>query len=174
MAFLWDTWFQSKPDDLFYIPQDKLKLLGELVGKAMSTLPPSFCGPIRDPFQKRNSQYKVYEWMGLLHWYIIPIGIEIGINSIVLQNFAYFSEAVEFAMTLKARSQDDLNSLNTLIIKFLETYEQLYMGSNPNNISRARLCIFQLIHVPRHIAWNGSIRVGSQATVERTIGEMGS
>ncbi|KAF8232911.1 hypothetical protein L208DRAFT_1135375, partial [Tricholoma matsutake] len=34
------------------------------------------------------------------------------------------------------------------------------------------LCIFQLIHVPQHIAWNGSIRLGSQATCERTIEEM--
>ncbi|KAF8218479.1 hypothetical protein L208DRAFT_1427213 [Tricholoma matsutake] len=101
MAFIWDLWVQSKPADPFYIPQSQLKLLGELVAKAMSTLPPSFCGPIRDPFLKRNSQYKVYKWMGLLHWYIIPIGIEIGINSIVLQNFSYFVEAVEFAMTLK-------------------------------------------------------------------------
>jgi len=61
MAFIWDLWVQSKPTDPFYIPQCQLKLLGELVAKAMSTLPPSFCGPIRDPFLKQNSQYKVYE-----------------------------------------------------------------------------------------------------------------
>jgi hypothetical protein len=35
------------------------------------------------------------------------------------------------------------------------------------------LCIWQLIHVPTHIYWNGSIRFGSQATVERAIGEIG-
>ena len=173
MAFIWDLWVQSKPTDPFYIPQSQLKLLGELVAKAMSTLPPSFCGPIRDPFLKRNSQYKIYEWMGLLHWYIIPIGIEIGINSIVLQNFSYFVEVVEFAITLKPRSQSDLDYLHNVIIRFLTDYERIYVGMDPRNISRARLCIFQLIHVPRHIAWTGSIRLGSQATVERSIGEVG-
>jgi hypothetical protein len=35
-----------------------------------------------------------------------------------------------------------------------------------------RLCVFQLIHIPRHIEWNGSVRNGSQATVERKIGEI--
>jgi len=29
-----------------------------------------------------------------------------------------------------------------------------------------------LIHIQQHILWNGNIQVGSQATVERSIGEM--
>lgn len=40
----------------------------------------------------------------------------------------------------------------------------------PTKILRCRLCIFQLVHVPIHISWYGSIRNGSQATVEREIG----
>jgi len=173
MAFIWDLWMQSNPQDAFYISQDKMKMLGNLVSEAMTTLPPSFCGPIRDPFLKRNSQYKVYEWMGLLHWYIVPIGIELGLPSVVLQNFSFFVEAVEFAMTLKARTEEELQNLYAVIARFLEGFEKIYVGDNPQNISRARLCIFQLIHIPQHIAWNGSIRIGSQATVERSIGEMG-
>ena len=138
----------------------------------MSTLPPSFCGPVQDPFLKRSSQYKVYEWMALLHWYIIPIGIELRFSSTVLQNFSFFAEAIEFAMTLKPRSEAELGGLYTLIARFLQGFQNLYIGNNPQNISRAQLCIFQLIHIPQHIAWNGSIHLGSQATVERSIGEM--
>jgi hypothetical protein len=48
-----------------------------------------------------------------------------------------------------------------------------YFGNDPEKISCARLCVFQLIHVACHIEWNGSIRVGSQSTVERAIGSMG-
>lgn len=173
MTFMWDLWTKSKPTDIFYISPEHMKLFGELVQQAMSTLPPSFCGPIRDPFLKRNSQYKIYEWMALVHWYLIPIGIEIGFNSIVLENFALFVAAVEFAMTPKARTEEELEKLHQTIVQFLQGFEEIYIGKNPANISRARLCIFQLIHVPQHIAWNGSIRAGSQATVERTIGEMG-
>ena len=33
--------------------------------------------------------------------------------------------------------------------------------------------MFQLIHVLMHIELNGSIQIGSQATIERTIGEIG-
>ena len=62
---------------------------------------------------------------------------------------------------------DDM--FNMIILEF----ETIYVGDNPENISRYRLCIFQLIHMPMHIAWFGSIRLGSQATVERAIGEMG-
>ena len=173
MAFLWDLWIASQKTDLFYMDKEKLKAFGELISQGMSMLPSSFCGPIHDPFLKRNSQYKIYEWMALLHWYIIPMGVELGLNSVVLENFSLFVEIIEFAMTLKARSQEELQNLYHLIVKFLQQFERIYVGNDPSNISRARLCIFQLIHIPRHIAWNGSIRIGSQATVERCIGEMG-
>jgi hypothetical protein len=139
----------------------------------MKTLPPAFCGPVRDPFLKRNSQYKVYEWMALLHWYILPIGMELGFDPGVLQNFSHFVSAIEFAMAIQTRSEDEIAHLHSTIRKFLTGFEALYVAGNPENILRSRLCIFQLIHIPMHIKWNGSIRVGSQATVERTIGEMG-
>jgi hypothetical protein len=74
----------------------------------MSTLPPAFYGPVRDPYLKHQSQYKIYEWMALVHWYIIPIGLEL--DSTVLQNYSHFVEAIEFAMTVKARNGDDLRN----------------------------------------------------------------
>lgn len=165
-------WTGSKPGDVFYIPQEKLEKFGILVSQAMFTLPASFCGPVHDIFLKRHSQYKIYEWMALLHWYVIPIGTELGFDSKVLQNFACFAQAIEFAMTLKPRSTEELLGLQQLLVEFLQGFKKLYVGSNPENISRCRLCIFQLIHVPQHILWNENIRVGSQATVERSIGEM--
>jgi hypothetical protein len=68
----------------------------------MKTLPPAFCGPVRDPFLKRQSQYKVYEWMALLHWYVLPIGMELGFDARVLENFSHFASAIEFSMTVKS------------------------------------------------------------------------
>jgi Transposase family tnp2 len=174
MAYIWDVWTVfSSETEMIHLPANKAREFGSLVAKAMVSLPPSFCGPIRDPYLKRQSQYKVYEWMALLHWYIIPIGIELGFNSLVLQNFSHFAEAVEFAMTISERTEKELEGLRSLIIKFLTDFEKLYVNGDPEKISRMRLCIFQLIHVPIHIKWNGSIRLGSQATVERSIGEMG-
>lgn len=52
-------------------------------------------------------------------------------------------------------------------------FEKIYVNGDPEKVSRCRLCVFQLIHIPAHIKWNGSVRAGSQATVERAIGEMG-
>jgi hypothetical protein len=174
MAFIWDTWtVLSKPGELVHLSSEKAQKLGRLIPLAMATLPPTFCGPIRDPYLKRQSQYKVYEWMALLHWYIIPIGTEIGMDSAILQNFSRFVAAVEFAMTTQPRTDTELQDLHNIIATFLTDYERLYIGNDPEKILRARLCIFQLIHIPHHIQWNGSIRVGSQATVERSIGEMG-
>ena len=173
-AFIWDIWVQfSKADEIFHLNEEQRREFGACISDSMNTLPPIFCGPVRDPYLSRNSQYKIYEWMALVHWYIIPIGLELGFNSIVLSNFTDFVNVIEFAMTVKDRTEQDLKDIKTLIIKFLKQFEDLYVHGVPENISRNRLCIFQLIHIPLHIKWNGSVRVGSQATVERGIGEMG-
>lgn len=173
MTFFWDLWTtNSKPDEIFHIKPDTAATLGQLIANATTTLPPSFCGPIRDPHLKRNSQYKIYEWMALLHWYLIPLGIELQFDKVVLDNFAHFVEGVESAMTIAARSEDEINKIFSLFADFIDGFEKIYVGDDPKKISRCRLCIFQLIHVPQHIYWNGSIHVGSQATCERAIGEV--
>jgi hypothetical protein len=78
MAFIWDLWtIHTKESDPVHISSGKIQAFGQHVANAMSTLSPSFCGPVRDPHLKRQSQYKIYEWMALLHWYIIPLGIEL-------------------------------------------------------------------------------------------------
>ena len=76
-------------------------------------------------------------------------------------------------MTIKPRTAAEISHLQSQIIDFLTDFEAIYIANDPEKILRFRLCIFQLIHVPTHIAWYGSIRLGSQATVERTIGHFG-
>lgn len=174
MAFQWDLWMTlSTPLEPIHIDANKACQFGQLVSEAMSTLPASFCGLVRDPFLKRQSQYKIYEWMALLHWYIIPIGIELGFSPVLLANFSDFVEAIEMAMTIAPRSTKAILELHQLLQKFLKGFERIYVAGDPEKVSRCRLCIFQLIHVPQHIEWYGSIRIGSQATVERAIGEVG-
>ena len=176
MAFIWDLWTVqnlSISGEIFRLAPAIVATLGRLVEAAMNTLPPVFCGPVRNPHLKRQSQYKIYEWMALLHWYLVPMAIELGFHPKVIENFADFVWCVEFAMTPIPRTEEDLWTLRKRIVKFLIGFEHIYVGNDPTNNHRARLCVFQLIHVPIHIEWNGSIRTGSQATVERTIGEMG-
>ena len=174
MAFQWDLWTTlSLPSEPIHIGANKARQFDQLVSEAMPTLPASFCGVVRDPFLKRQSQYKIFEWMALLHWYIIPVGIELGFNHLLLANFSEFVEAVEMVMTISPRSKQELVELHQTLQRFLEGFEQIYVAGDPEKVSRCRLCIFQLIHMPQHIEWNGSIRVGSQATVERAIGEVG-
>jgi hypothetical protein len=172
--WFWDMWTSdSDSTESIHMSPSLAAALGERVSRAYKTLPPTFCGPIRDPHLKRQSQYKMFEWMALVFWYIVPIGLEVGMNQQVLKNFAEFSEIIEFGMTIKGRSNKDLALLYEKVYHFLMDFEDLYIGRNPERIYRARLCIFQLIHIPIHIRWNGSMRMGSQATVERAIGEMG-
>jgi hypothetical protein len=135
MAFIWDTWtVLSKPGEIIHLSSTKAQNLGRLIPPAMSTLPPAFCGPIRDPYLKCQSQYKVYEWMALLHWYIIPIGSEIGMDPTVLWNFSRFTAAIEFAMTIQPRDDAELQELHKIITNFLVEYERLYIGKDPNKI----------------------------------------
>jgi hypothetical protein len=176
MPHFWDTWTKPSdqvPEEVVHMSQDIASKLGEEAENAIATLPSSFCGPIRDPYKKRQSQYKIYEWMALLHWYIVPISWELGFNSEVVKNFALFSNVVEYTMTAVTRTREDLTKLYEKIILFLQGFQKLYVGNDPSKISRCRLCVFQLIHIPHHIAYNGSIRFGSQATCERAIGDIG-
>lgn len=174
MPHFWDLWiFQSVEGEKIHMKKDMASKLGEMVAKAMATLPPSFCGLVRDPFLKWQSQYKIYEWMALLHWYIVPIAWELGFNSEVVKNFALFSNVIEYTMTMVPRTEQDLAMLYQKIALFLRGFESLYVGNDASKISRCRLCVFQLIHIPYHISYNGSIRFGSQATCERAIGDIG-
>ena len=174
MPHFWDIWVtHSNPPEIVHMSQEMASMLGAEAESAIATLPSAFSGPIRDPYKKRQSQYKIYEWMALLHWYIVPIAWELGFNLEVVENFALFSNIVEYAMTATSRTKDGLAKLYGKIVDFLKGFEHLYVGNEPSNISRCRLCIFQLIHVPHHISYNGSVRFGSQATCERAIGDIG-
>jgi hypothetical protein len=174
MPHFWDMWTtHTSQSEAVHMSQDIASKLGEEVESAMATLPSSFCGPIRDPYKKRQSQYKIFEWMALLHWYIVPIAWELGFNPVVVKNFALFSNVVEYAMTTVPRTPEDLVKLYQKTVFFLKGFESLYVGNDSSKIPRCRLCIFQLIHVAHHIAHNGSIRFGSQATCERAIGDIG-
>ncbi|KAJ3511768.1 hypothetical protein NMY22_g15548 [Coprinellus aureogranulatus] len=162
LPFMWDTWVvNSAIGDPIHIPSHKIERFGALVVEAMRTLPPAFSGPVRNPHLKRQSQYKAYEWMALLHWYILPIGLELEFPPALLHNFSYLVEVIETAMTIQPHSISSLERLETLIADFLEQYETLYVGNDPEKIQRCRLCIFQLIHLPIHIMWYGSIRLTS-------------
>ena len=174
MPHLWDIWVSySSESEIVHMPKNIASALGEAAESAIATLPPSFSGPIRDPSKKRQSSYKIYEWMALLHWYIVPIAWELGFNKEVVKNFAIFSNVVEYAMTAIPRTQKDLIKLYTKIVDFLQGFEHLYVGNDISKIPRCRLCLFQLIFVPFHISYHGSIRFGSQATCERAIGDIG-
>ena len=104
--------------------------------------------------------------MALLYWYIIPIAWELHFDREALKNFVQFVNIIEVAMSHTPKSDEDIAALYNLVKSFLEEFERLYVHNDPVKVSRCRLCIWQLIHVPMHIAWNGSIRFGSQATVE--------
>ncbi|KAF8986781.1 hypothetical protein BDQ17DRAFT_1186094, partial [Cyathus striatus] len=136
MTFIWDLWVSfSSPSEMVHLPESKARKFGEYVLNANKTLPPAFCGAIRDPYLKRQSQYKIYEWMALLHWYTIPIAIELNFNPSVLENFAKFAYIVEYTMSIQPRTDADLNWLHEIIEEFLIDFQRLYIGDDPTKIN---------------------------------------
>lgn len=175
IPFFWDIWVTiSVSSEPVHIPGEIAAKIGDLITLAMRTLPSAFSGPIRNVYTKRQSQFKAFEWMGIAYWYIVPMFLELGVNLELTENYAKFLWIIEYALAIQGRSESDLKILENTLIDFLQEYEKLYIGADPKKVSRARLCIFQLIHIPTHIKWNGSLRTSSQATVERMIGELGS
>ena len=64
MVHIWDLWVtHSSDDEEIHMDAEIASELGEEIEKAVATLPPSFSGPIRNPYKKRHSQYKVYEML---------------------------------------------------------------------------------------------------------------
>jgi hypothetical protein len=121
MVHIWDLWVtHSEPDEQIHMDKKMASSLGEEIEKAVKTLPSSFSSPIRNPYKKHNSQYKIYEWMALLHWYIIPIAWELGFNDKVLRNFVQFVDIIETAMSHTQKSDDELASLYNLVRSFLD------------------------------------------------------
>ena len=132
----------STEDEQIHMSADIASQIGEEIESAMKTLPSSFCSPIRDPYKKRHSQYKAYEWMALLHWYIIPIAWEFGFDEEVLQNFRKFVDIIEVAMSHSPKSDQDIADLYKWIAHFLLEFERLYVHDDPEKVSRFRLCIW--------------------------------
>ena len=117
-SFQWDTWTQSSPSDSIHLHADIACEFGKAVSEAISTLPAAFCGPVRDPFLKHQSQYEIYEWMALVHWYILSIGIELGFPSAVLKSFSLFVKIVNASMTIRSWSEPELQQLLIVIEAF--------------------------------------------------------
>ncbi len=106
---------------------------------------------MRNPATKRQSQYKIYEWIALAHWYIVPMAIKFGFDSRITENFFKFVSILEFSMTIKPRSHTEIAKLFSDISDFLTNFKTIYVHDDPEKVSKMRLCIFQLIHVPNHI-----------------------
>jgi hypothetical protein len=79
---------------------------------------------------------------------------ELGFDMEVLRNFAQFVDVIEVAMSHTPKSTEDLAALYRQIKSFFIEFERLYVENDPTKVSRCRLCIWQLIHIPHHIAWN--------------------
>jgi hypothetical protein len=75
--WFWDMWtVDSDSTECIHMSSSLASALGERVSRAYKTLPPTFCGPIRDPHLKRQSQYKMFEWMALVFWYMKSLNLE--------------------------------------------------------------------------------------------------
>ncbi|KAJ8519136.1 hypothetical protein ONZ45_g3888 [Pleurotus djamor] len=165
-AWLWDLMLDSG-----HLTREQGAEFGRLLAYSNTTLPPSFSGPVRNLYTKRNSQYKIYEWMNVVHMYTVPILQAVGADSRIIDNYALFVEIAEEVTHLRGHTEADLEALEGKIAMFLRSYEHIYINS-PADIVRCRLCIAYLIHIPRQIRWHGSFRIGSQATCELTIGHL--
>ncbi|KAL0947795.1 hypothetical protein HGRIS_013869 [Hohenbuehelia grisea] len=133
-----------------HLPRDKAEKFGYMLETAKATLPATFCGPICNIHTKLNTSYKLFEWMAVVHWYTIPFLISLGVNNEVVSNYAMFVRITEFSMEVVPRTESELRELEALIIDFLTGFERLYI-TDPSQICRARITLFQLIHIPNCI-----------------------
>ncbi|KAF9037969.1 hypothetical protein BJ165DRAFT_1407912 [Panaeolus papilionaceus] len=145
---------------------------GQLVADATKYFPSSFHRPPQNPAEKISSGYKATEY------YLYLFGLGPALFRIVLPtqyylNFCRLVEAVHIILQCTI-STDDLLRAHSLLVQFVEEYENLYYQRRPDRLHMCRPCLPTLLHVVFEVFRKGPGALDSQFTLERTIGDLGS
>lgn len=137
---------------------------------AAADIPGAFGAPPSNLHTGRNSQYKLFEWAAFLHWFSIPMLVSMGAPQEVTKHWSLLVHAVSLILDRNGISEENLNLVQQMLHTFVVDFEKMYVQGELSLVHRCKLYIFQLLHVTTQIRLNGTFRLGSQFSMERTIG----
>lgn len=170
----WTLTSKRRNDERFALTREQQVTIGMWMDRSSGNLPACFVANApRNIFLKRNTQYKLHEWVSWAHYYSIPLLEYVGFPPDYIEHWALFVAAMELSLRPQALDSADVDLVQEYLAQFCEQNEVLYIADDVALVNRAPMCIHQLLHVADHLRWLGSLRHYSQYPMERTVGQVG-
>lgn len=138
--------------------------------EAVPDIPGFFGGAPSNLALGRNSQYKLFEWAAFLHWFSLPFLMRLNAPIAIISHWGLLVKVTSLVLDPAGISESQLDLVEKMIVEFIQGFEKIYVRDQLKLADRAKLYLFQLLHIPELIRLNGTYRLGSQFSMERTIG----
>jgi hypothetical protein len=144
---------------------------GRRVAELRPYLPGSFDRPPRNPAEKISSGYKAWEYLT----YIFGAGPALFQGILPEMYWRNYCKLVRGVRLVHQRSvtKEQLIEAHTLLVKFVQEFEELYYQRKASRLHFCRQSIHALLHLVPEVIRLGPGAYYSQWTMERTIGNLG-
>ena len=151
----------------YHLDRKAIKSINSALTNSRTLVPADRHAPRRiGTHQKR---YKATEWEAWLKWFSVPL-LDQRLNEKCLDNFRGLREIYILA-TRHSLCPADIELLDSLVVRFVQSYEQLYLGDGPDiDPQRLRVCSISthyLLHLPSYIRDCGPARHWWRLPMER-------
>ncbi|KAK1234541.1 hypothetical protein PQX77_002255, partial [Marasmius sp. AFHP31] len=144
---------------------------GEMVARCTPFLPISFGRAPRDPAEKINSGYKVWEFSIWLYG-LGPALLRNILPDAYWRNYCMLVRGIRLAKQYSI-SYDEMKELHRLLLTFVQDFKTLYVQRNPDRIHFVRQSIHVLTHLGPEIFRVGPLTCYAQWVMETLIGNLG-
>ncbi|CAB4396019.1 unnamed protein product [Rhizophagus irregularis] len=121
-------------------------------------------GKMRDTLVNKYAE----EWAGWITMYSLPL-LKDYLPTKYYKGWSFFVQAVQLCQK-KVITMDELNNIDTLLLKFYVHYEREYYKFSANRLSAMKMCIHYILHVVASIKRNGPCCTTWQFPIERVCG----
>ncbi|KAL8277226.1 hypothetical protein RQP46_010399 [Phenoliferia psychrophenolica] len=162
----WDSWGK-----LNILSVAQRLWIGDRMDAVAPDLPSLFCDSTpRNIHLKRNTQYKMWEWLAWALWYSIPLLFEAGLPEDHLLLWAQYILIITHILDPIPMTPERLADLSNLVADMAVEYERLFVGEDMTQIHLVTLSLHDLLHLPDAFRMTGNPRHDSQLPAERKIG----
>ncbi|TFK21215.1 hypothetical protein FA15DRAFT_567726, partial [Coprinopsis marcescibilis] len=141
---------------------------GQLVAEAKQYFPSYFHRPPRNPAEKLNSGFKATEYC-LYFFGLGPALFKSLLPDKYWQHYCMLVHAVRILVQRRI-TQTQMLEAYSLVVRFVEDFENLYYQRRVDRIHFCRPCLHTLLHAPKEIYRAGPGAYSTQFTLEGTIG----
>jgi Transposase family tnp2 len=156
----------------YHLDDEAIESVSSALDAARGTIP-TYLGHAPRRIDNHHKGYKAAEWEAWLELFGVPL-LDQRLDEECVQNFRDLSRIYSIA-TRHSVSSADIALLETLVVRFVQSYEQIYLyGSDsqrdPRRLPVCSVNVHYLLHLPAYIRDCGPARYWWQFPMERFCG----